>query len=196
MSKFLWNIQAGFYRALRRNPVSAGILRQENEAVSFLLKEFLPAPVQRGLDIGSGSGNSLKLIPSGEAGWISLDYSLRMIRKSRPHFKHMNFVAGDASSLPFKTESFDLVLCIGVAEYFPDIDPFLHGLNQILIPEGFVVLTITPPRVLNILRKIMGHWFYMLTREELEKTANRNSFNIIQRTCTTIQEQYLLQKHA
>ena len=136
MSKFLWNIQAGFYRALRRNPVSAGILRQENEAVSFLLKEFLPAPVQRGLDIGSGSGNSLKLIPSGEAGWISLDYSLRMIRKSRPHFKHINFVAGDASSLPFKTESFDLVLCIGVAEYFPDIDPFLQGLNQIEEVDG------------------------------------------------------------
>ena len=48
----------------------------------------------------------------------------------------------DGVSLPFKTESFDSVLCSEVLEHVPNIDIILDELNRVLVSEGKLLVTV------------------------------------------------------
>lgn len=194
MVKTLWKVQSSCYHLFRKNPVSAWILKKENEAISELLK-FLPEKsIKSGLDVGSGRGNSLELIPNGEGRWVALDYSSPMIRRCRPHYQEVYFILGDAREMPFKGDCFDLALCIGVSEYLENLDNFLEEIWKLLKPGGFAVLTLAPPRLLNFCRWMVGHRIYPIRDTELRNSLKNIPFAMIENSTTLLQNQYLLRK--
>jgi len=194
MARFLWHIQSSFYHLFRCNPLSAGILQRENEAVRHLLASISDHPVERGLDIGSGRGNSLELIPPGNARWIAIDYSPGMVRSCPQKFPRVRFVIGDALHPPFTGENFDLVLCVGVSEYLRDLENLLEQIWQLLKPGGFAVLTISPPNVLNFFRWMIGHRIYPARETDLENHLRQIPLKVKARNQTVLQYQYLLMK--
>lgn len=194
MAKTLWKVQSSCYHLFRRNPVSAHILRQENEAISELLK-FLPEKsIKSGLDVGSGRGNSLELISDREANWVAVDYSLQMINRCRSQFQKTYFILGDAREMPFKDGSFELVLCVGVSEYLEDLDQFLGEIWSLLKPGGFLILTLAPPNLLNFCRWIIGHRIFPIREEDLRESLEKIPFRITQNSHTLLQDQYFLNK--
>ncbi len=194
MARVIWHIQSSFYHLFRKNPLSARILRQENEAIRTLLQRLKNHPVKTGLDIGSGRGNSLKLIPPGDASWMAIDYSHRMIRSCRKHYANVCFVLGDARQMPFMTASFDLVLCIGVSEYLEDLNRFLGEICTLLKPGGYAVLTLAPPNMLNFFRWMIGHRIFPVRETDLKNQLIHIPFMIKARNHTVLQSQYLLMK--
>ena len=194
MARFLWNIQSSFYHLFRHNPLSVRILQQENEAVRQLLTSISDQPLKRGLDIGSGRGNSLELIPAGTARWVAIDYSRGMVGGGRNKFPGVRFVVGDTLQLPFKDENFDLILCVGVSEYLRNLENLLKQMWQLLKPGGFGVLTISPPTVLNFFRWMIGHRIFPAREADLEKNLIHIPLTIKAKNHTVLQVQYLLMK--
>lgn len=194
MARHLWKLQSSFYHLFRSNPVSARILQQENEAIKILLKSVPEKSIGRGLDIGSGRGNSLELVINSEADWVAIDYSPQMIRRCRPIYQEVLFILGDAREMPFKGESFELILCIGISEYLEDLDQFLEEIWKLLKSGGFVILTLAPPNVLNFLRWMIGHRIYPIKEVDLRESLNNIPLTIIKLSQTLLQDQYLLKK--
>ena len=100
------------------------------------------------LDISAGDGLSTRILK--ERGWRVIPTERRV---SRP-----GWVAADLiSDLPFRSESFDLVLMLEVIEHLPDIPHSLREIARVLRPGGIAIVT-TPNR-LNVISRI----HYLLT---------------------------------
>ncbi len=111
-------------------------------------------PVARFLDIGCGPGDLTVLtarhLPRAEG--IGADFTAAMLRNARrrpldaPTAARIRYLRADALRLPFRSESFDLILSAFVARNLPDLDRAFREFARVLRPGGTVLtLEITEP---------------------------------------------------
>jgi SAM-dependent methyltransferase len=96
------------------------------------------------LDLGSGAGTDSLVAaqmvgPQGRV--IGIDMTTEMVAKARASaaeagWEHVEFVQGDAESLPFDGASFDVVVSNGVIDLLPDKDVVFAELLRVLRPGG------------------------------------------------------------
>ena len=84
----------------------------------------------RVLDIGSGSGSLVNLIPNA----VGVDLVP----------KHLNSIKGDVANLPFKDRSFDTVFCTELLEHLcdSDLESGLKEVRRILSGKGHLIITV------------------------------------------------------
>lgn len=91
-------------------------------------------PVRRALDVGTGTGAGALEIAKRFHGAevVGLDVSPAMLEEARRIAPGVEFVEGDASSLPFEDGEFDLVA-------HANMIPFLDETARVLRPGGWTV---------------------------------------------------------
>lgn len=164
MSRTLWNVQARFYAILRANPISACILRKENEALLQLLHSIPHRTFRAVLDVGTGTGNAITVFQ--QAGLASqhfyaIDSAEEMVSAVRQQFPTVQSLCAQAEHLPFCNHTFDLILCIGVSEYISSLPQLLQELSRVLVPDGFLVITAATSTALNWLRYALLHPLFL-----------------------------------
>lgn len=96
------------------------------------------------LDVGCDTGAELTKyseILKGE--FVGLDIELHLLSEN----KHKtNFLIGDARRLPFKDQTFDVVIATEVIEHFEEGEVFVKDIKRILTKDGIFILT-TPNRL-------------------------------------------------
>jgi len=125
------------------------------------------------LDIGSGPGFLATAMaettgPSGEV--VGVDISQQMVDRAASRSQHswLSYEVADAAALPFKDNSFDVVVSTQVAEYVPDIDAFCSEVFRVLKPNGRGLILATdwdavcwhsenPDRMDRILKALAPH---------------------------------------
>lgn len=119
------------------------------------------------LDIGCGPGRFLRLWSSKGAGLVvGMDFSMEMLRQAKIR-SSADLILGDCRRAPLKNDSFDLVSCVGVANYYSDAPAFLRGILEI---SDEVVLTFPQESVLGrIYRKISPVEIYLRRRDEVDE---------------------------
>jgi len=126
-------------------------LYQENSAVGmgFRLRKqrVLELFDQSGgtvLDVGCGPGVFAEdLLGRGCTYW-GIDHSAKMMEECRRRFgerPHAHFLAASGEHLAFPDQSFDAVLCVGVLDRTPALDPLLAELVRVLKQGGTLLLT-------------------------------------------------------
>ncbi len=102
----------------------------------------------RVLDVGCGTGQTsltvLRIAP--DAVLTGIDLSKEMLAKARAknptgEYKQLNildYVAGH------QNEAFDLIVCVGALEFFPDPENFFFGASALLKPDGVLLFTYEP----------------------------------------------------
>ena len=101
-------------------------------------------PGERVLDLGCGAGTdslvaAQMVAPEGRV--IGIDMTPEMLAKARRSASEMGaenveFVEGEAESLPFPDESFDVVISNGVIDLIPDKDAVFAEVFRVLRPGG------------------------------------------------------------
>jgi SAM-dependent methyltransferase len=99
---------------------------------------------ERVLDLGSGAGTDSLIAAQmvGEHGHVvGIDMTPEMLAKARSAaaeagIENVEFVAGEAENLPFREESFDVVISNGVIDLIPDKDAVFAELYRVLAPGG------------------------------------------------------------
>ncbi len=92
------------------------------------------------LDIGCGTGLMTQALAGTNQVW-GVDISAKLLSIARE--KGIRTLRGSADALPFKTGTFDLVVCMGVLPYYTDPDPIVSQICRVVKPGGNIVLTST-----------------------------------------------------
>lgn len=121
----------------------AGVYEMCKDDYPPVLDELKKYPFQDLLDVGCGTGPMIELLvkefPDGN--YTGIDLTPRMIEvaqaKKLPHTK---FLVGDSENLPFKENSFDVVICTNSFHHYPNPQAFLDGVARVLKDGGRLVL--------------------------------------------------------
>lgn len=103
----------------------------------------------RVLDVGCGEGRHMICFANEGHRAVGIDYEPLALQKARAQpktramRKRLDFVLGDAFSLPFRRGSFDAVVDSGVFHHVKKVDwsRYLRGLTALLKPGGYFHLT-------------------------------------------------------
>ena len=121
----------------------AGVYEMCKDDYPPVLDELKKYPFQDLLDVGCGTGPMIELLvkefPDGN--YTGIDLTPRMIEvaqaKKLPHTK---FLVGDSENLPFKENTFDVVICTNSFHHYPNPQAFLDGVARVLKDGGRLVL--------------------------------------------------------
>ncbi len=120
-------------------PIGALIKKVEGE----LLLEFLkPAPGERILDAGCGTGVFTRDICACGSKVIGIDLSLPMLRRAREKISTPSFqaAAADLLSLPFPADSFHKTISVTAVEFIPDARRAFAEMFRVTRPGGGIVV--------------------------------------------------------
>ena len=106
------------------------------------------------LEVGCGTGLLLQRAAARAASAVGVDLSEGMLDKARQ--RGLEVVQGDATSLPFEDERFDLVYSFKVLAHVQDIEAALREITRVTKPGGRMVLEFYNPWSLRYLAKRLG----------------------------------------
>ncbi len=114
------------------------------------LRQHLPPPPARILDLGGGNGlDSIPLVKLGYTA-VLIDFSQEMITQGQKLAAleqvsdKITFQVGDAMQFVGQ-EGFDIILCHNLLQYVEDVTAVLQNIHQSLRPGGIFSLMITNP---------------------------------------------------
>lgn len=94
------------------------------------------------LDVGCGSGLFFQEIASKARLVVGIDLSKRLLLKAKQHAGENVFILqADADHLPLLNDFFDAVFSFTVLQNMPKPSETLREMNQVIKPEGKIVLT-------------------------------------------------------
>ena len=123
------------------------------------------------LDIGSGEGGTSEVL-SEDNFVTSFDMNKIRLLRQQNSFSDINLLCGSSSSLPFKNNSFDLIILQDVMEHLDNREKLINNIYNLLNDNGIIYLS-TPNKfsVVNIIAD--PHWgvplVSLLKRESVRK---------------------------
>ena len=97
-------------------------------------------PGQWVLDLAAGTGTSSMPFQRAGARVISSDFSLGMLTEGTKRYPQLDFVAGDATRLPFADDTFDAVTISFGLRNVVDVDGALREMHRVTKPGGRLVI--------------------------------------------------------
>ncbi len=146
------------------------------------------------LDFGCGDGYlSIKLAMKGVGKVVGIDSSPQMIHfaninKENSRLSNLEFIESDGKELPFKDNSFDIVLANYVLVHFQELERPLKEIFRVLRDRGDFVATINNANISDKLTKtptplLLGKkvkvFDYLRTDTYTKKVLKETNFNII-----------------
>jgi len=97
-------------------------------------------------DLGCGSGGYLEIKKERECEYYGLDFSEHMLQSAKKRAEQLNlkegvhFYKGNAEETPYAENTFDLIIAIGLIEYFDDPHKIIKEIGRILRKGGTVII--------------------------------------------------------
>lgn len=100
------------------------------------------------LDLGCGNGRLLKLLGSWNVSYTGMDNSAKLLEKAQlqevsRNSKHVTFVKGDMTQLPFDDATFDIVFPLASFQHIPKVlqKASLKEMRRVLKKDGLLCMT-------------------------------------------------------
>ncbi len=131
-------------------------LRRRSEEVLRILRDYCGSKPIMLLDIGTADALMLNYIHEHLSGarCVGIDFSRPLLRVNTN--KEINLLAGDATKLPFKSNSFDAVVATAVIEHVPTPEILVKECHRVLRNNGIAILT-TPVPFFDTIASLIGH---------------------------------------
>lgn len=140
-SSFEKNMIAKYWNAFEREGISdfGNTLKQDIIKYSMI-------------DVGCGQGKYFRYFNNSSLK-VGGDVSIEMLRICKEDSPEVNCVVLEGESLPFKDESFDIVLCTRTLQHIKNQKLFLGELTRIILPQGHILLLFYNALTLHCLYK-------------------------------------------
>jgi len=192
MSKLFWRLKRRLFDLFRDNYPFRDILEKENENFRQLI-EKADIKGKTVLDLGVGTGNVLFFLDSASKSY-GLDFTESMLKQAKERFPEAGYVKAKAQSLPFKSNSLDVITAVGLVEYVKDIIPIVEESCRVLKKDGYFLLTFSPKNIWTRLRVLLGHPVYARKLGQLESVIKFCHFEVCECMESMMQNQVLLKK--
>ena len=146
-------------------------------------------------DIGCGSGGYLDIKKQHDCIYFGLDFSKNMIKTAKEiaEKQHITegafFQQGDVESAPYADNFFDLVLAIGLIEYFKKPDKLIEEIRRILKKDGTLIMqSFIPNTYVYYLNSVLAYFISgknnkiehkQYTKKQLDNLLIKNGFQIV-----------------
>lgn len=128
-----------------RNDISHRIFgsRKYSRTIEFrIFKSWFPETPVKVLDIGAGVGELASQLSLLGHHVTALDFEFKALKQARsPYVPAMDLVVGDATCLPFRDESFDMIVCNSAIEHFPNDGNAITEMSRVVRKNGTVLVT-------------------------------------------------------
>jgi len=166
-----------WYSSSQESWLETGPARHHNKKrVSYLLSaiERLCPKNPKILDAGCGDGVLTKYfvrIPGARV--VGVDYNPLRLKRARKNVPNAAFKAGDLLDLPFKSNSFDVVVAHHVLEHIKDEVTVLRELSRVVKRKGIIIIGV--PNEGSFIAKIRDR---VVQRKILETTDHVNFYDV------------------
>ena len=147
VNRVFYEVEAGEYD-IRHPEIMSGDRSWWESFGKILIKTLNGRKPLTVLDIGSGTGFVVETLQNNLSGdhIICYDLSIEMLKCSKEKFgmKDINYLVGDAESIPFGDSSFDAVTFNSVLHHVPDYHVFLKEVNRVLKDGGCLAFAHEP----------------------------------------------------
>jgi SAM-dependent methyltransferase len=141
---------------------------------------LLPGAGRRTLDIGCGEGRVGRWLASQGHRVVGIDSSPTLVDSAREAGGYAELVCGDAASLPWHEDTFDLAVAYMSLQDMPDPEPAIAEAARVLGPGSTLVIAITHP--LNRADADLERYFEVLRfHEEVARDGLRMTFDGVDR---------------
>ncbi|MGH7451103.1 MAG: methyltransferase domain-containing protein, partial [bacterium] len=141
------------------------------------------------LDLGSGTGDSLHILPPKQKR-IAVDAEIAMLKRNPASWR----VSARAEALPFAEGSFTFVSAIGLLEYIAQTEKFFGEVRRVLRPGGFFLFTSSQSNMANRLRWFWGDKLHLRAEEKIKKILYENGWQLLGCNHSLLQEQWLARR--
>ena len=119
----------------------SGLRISEDRLISALGGLYTTLPSSRVLEAGSGAGRFSEILIKNGAVVHSFDYSaaVNANQLNNPLSPKFSLAQADIRRMPYKRESYDLVICLGVLQHTPSPEESISKLWQMVRPGGSIV---------------------------------------------------------
>ncbi len=151
------------------------------------------------LDLGVGTGQSIKIFINKNCKIYTVDISAKMlqiVKQKYPEVKTFKYnISNGLTGLHFKHKSFDIIIAVGVLEFIKNIKRIIKETYQLLKADGYFIFTyelLLPNHRLQKLRvqynaegyiknppNIMKFRLYRRSKKEINKILNNTGYQII-----------------
>ncbi len=143
------------------------------------------------LDVGCSSGHILvkfgHKFPKSKL--TGVDISTHFINFAKKKYPKINFSLSDAHKLPFKENTFDMVICTETLEHVVDPQKVLREMRRVVSPSGYGLISMdTGSPLFNIVWKIWSGWgpgkvwrgshIFEFDEKKLERMIKKSGLNI------------------
>lgn len=153
-------VRASFDRAATSYDAAAVLQREVADRLLEQL-DYVRLQPKRVLDLGAGTGYCTEALAKRykKAHIIAFDLAEGMLKQARKrfnpitrHFRGHGFACGDAESLPFADNSFDLIVSSLTMQWCHDLEKTFNELRRVLKPGGLIQFSTFGPDTLKELR--------------------------------------------
>ncbi|HET6563512.1 MAG TPA: demethylmenaquinone methyltransferase [Marmoricola sp.] len=136
------DVAAMFDGVAKRYDVTNDVLSlgQDRRWRTAVVEAVAPRPGERVLDLAAGTGTSSEPFAAAGALVVPCDFSQGMLRFGKEARPRLDFVAGDATRLPFADDSFDAVTISFGLRNIVDPDAGLREMLRVTRPGGRLVV--------------------------------------------------------
>ena len=128
------------------------------------------------LDVGCGQGYILSGVQSERSYLYGIDIQKPPIKAAQNWIEEGNFCLGDIRSMPYKSNTFDYLICTAVLEHIKG-DDTIRECYRVLKPGGVAIFTV--PNGRGIAGKINPTHIRLLTFEAWENILTQVGFKVI-----------------
>ncbi len=119
-----------------------------NKAFADLALNLYPQALGNVIDLGTGTARIPVLLAQARPQWqiTGVDLAKSMLEVGQQHIIQAHLQAqiclflGDAKSLPFEDDEFDLVISNSLVHHLPDPLPFFREIQRLLRPQGALLI--------------------------------------------------------
>jgi demethylmenaquinone methyltransferase/2-methoxy-6-polyprenyl-1,4-benzoquinol methylase len=142
LAKHPADVAAMFDGVARRYDLTNDVLSlgQDRRWRRAVVDAVAPRPNERVLDLAAGTGTSSEPFAAAGAVVVPCDFSQGMLQVGKEARPRLDFVAGDATRLPFADDSFDAVTISFGLRNIVDADAGLREMLRVTRPGGRLVV--------------------------------------------------------
>lgn len=136
-----WNFDrqaASYDQLVSRNTEGFNVHRDYDTALDETLRIIDPKPGEKGLDLGTGTGNLAGRFLAAGAGMAGVDQSWEMLCRCRKKYPQMTTRLGNLLAIPFFDQSFDFVVTSYALHHLEEDQKLLvlEEMHRVLKPGG------------------------------------------------------------